>query len=240
MTWCQGIPVYIWGLNYGKTAFLPDLGISFLVWFSLRWIRGKFYFLHWKPAFSQDFLLKQDRKKYKKKKKNKVKNPLVLESFMGCENYFLLSLNSKTWQNLHSCSLVSPWCWELNTSEGKERSMSNIVNIHVLDVSLGVSRSKFMPDVVVQPRRRRLSKNLVENLLFSYWLKEVIPPPADDSIKWFFFSKFTKNTFGFSVCVQAHRWEWEQAESPNNFFFSFFKWLWGALDIYDAFFFFWY
>lgn len=71
---------------------------------------------------------------------------------MEQENYFLLSPTSKSWQKLHSCSGVSPWCWELNTSEGKERSMSNKTNIHALDVGLGVGRSEILPDVRVQLR----------------------------------------------------------------------------------------
>lgn len=87
---------------------------------------------------------------------------------MGQENNFLLNLTSKSWQKLHSCSGVSPWCWELDTSEGKERNMSNMMNIHVLDVGLGVSKSELLPDVRVQSRRRRLSKNPVENLLCSF------------------------------------------------------------------------
>lgn len=104
---------------------------------------------------------------------------------MGQKNDFLLSLRSKSWQKPHSCSGVSPWYLELNTSEGKERSMSNAMNIHVLDVGLGVSRSELLPDVRVQPRRRRLSKNPVENLLRSYSLREFRSLSPDDSIKGF-------------------------------------------------------
>lgn len=104
---------------------------------------------------------------------------------MGQENDFLLSPRSKSWQKPHSCSGVSPWYSELNTSEAKERSMSNAMNIHVLDVGLGVSRSEPLPDVRVQPRRRRLSKNLVENLLCSYSAGEFRSLSPNDSIKGF-------------------------------------------------------
>jgi len=64
--------------------------------------------------------------------------------------------------------------------------MSNTMNIHVLDVGLGVSRSELLPDVRVQLRRRRLSKNPAENPLCSYRLKVFMSLLADDSIKRFF------------------------------------------------------
>lgn len=78
--------------------------------------------------------------------------------------------------------------------------MSNTMNIHVLDVGLGVSRSELLPDVRVQPRRRRLSKNRVENLLCSYRLKEFMSLLADDSIKQVFALNLKRTQVGL-VCV---------------------------------------
>lgn len=144
----------------------------------------------------------QERQRERRRKKKYLKKCLTLESYMGQENHFLLSPTSKSWQKLHSCSGVSPWYSELNASEGKERSMSNTMNIHVLDVGLGVSRSELLPDVRVQSRRRRLSKNPAEKLLSSYSLKEFMSLLADDSLKRFFALNLKRTQLSL-VCVYS-------------------------------------